>query len=178
MLPVPFTPLTPEPSCARPLQLGHDLLAPENVAALTQALLSEANVARLWEGKESVLDALGALAKAAPGVCVGRPGGGSHTFSHFHLPATSTTSTTSTTFHLPSQHMPHTARAGALATATTGGHAALVAAALAAAGRRKTTYRLGATHLTFYALHTGRGVPAEGGRHRAVCHNPCDEWVA
>ncbi|KAL6762246.1 proteasome stabiliser-domain-containing protein [Haematococcus lacustris] len=77
-------------------QLGGDVVSGEQVGRLGTALVAEASGGRLWEGKEEVVDALGALAKAVP---------------------------------------------AALGSNVEGGAAALVATALAAAGRKKGSYR-------------------------------------
>jgi hypothetical protein len=48
------------------LQLGQDLVSPLHSAALAGALLAEAAVPRLWDGKEAIIDAIGAVAKWCP----------------------------------------------------------------------------------------------------------------
>ncbi len=57
-------------------QLGGEVLPAPAVARLSGALLSELP-GRLWDGKEGLLAALGALAKAYPGAVGGDAGGGS-----------------------------------------------------------------------------------------------------
>ena len=70
-----LTQSTPPAAPESQIQLGHDVLG-AHAERLATALVAEVSGARLWDGKEKLLDALAALAAAAPAALDPKPGHG------------------------------------------------------------------------------------------------------